>query len=63
MILSHKEVHRSSKEETMNKRGDKFSGGKGGKFERKQRNEKWVKRKLEVKLSTTRHTRGPRGER
>lgn len=47
----------------MNKRGDKFLGEKGGKFERKQRNEKWVKRKLEDRLSTIRHTRGPRGER
>lgn len=56
-------MRKSSKEETMNKRGDKFSGEKGGKFERKQRNEKWVKRKLEDRLSTTRHTRGPRGER
>lgn len=63
MILSYKKMRKSNKEETMNKRGDKFSGEKGGKFERKQRNEKWVKRKLEDRLSTTRHTRGPRGER
>lgn len=70
MILLYIYIRRSeiltrTRKGVTNKRGDKFFGKKGGKFERKQseRREVGERKTRRKRLSTTRHSQGPGGVR